>query len=56
VERFVNNLQGLGTFATKQCIRISEARDLLTSVYEWLTEGFATKDLKEARTLLGELN
>ena len=36
--------------------RISEARDLLTSVCEWFTEGFATKDLKEARTLLGELN
>lgn len=32
-----------------------EALDLLTPVYEWFTEGFDTKDLKEARGLLDEL-
>ena len=35
--------------------RRAEARDLLTPVYEWFTEGFDTPDLKEAKVLLGEL-
>jgi predicted ATPase/class 3 adenylate cyclase len=32
-----------------------EAQELLTPVYVWLTEGFDTADLQEARTLLEEL-
>ena len=38
-----------------------EARELLAArcccarVYGWFTEGFDTRDLKEAKTLLGEL-
>ena len=32
-----------------------EARDLLPPVYGWFTEGFDTRDLKEARALLEEL-
>ena len=32
-----------------------QARDLLTPVYGWFTEGFDTLDLKEAKALLGEL-
>ena len=32
-----------------------EARELLAPVYDWFTEGFATVDLKEAKTLLDEL-
>jgi predicted ATPase len=32
-----------------------EARDLLAPVYGWFTEGFDTRDLKEAKTLLEEL-
>jgi hypothetical protein len=35
--------------------RVGEARDLLAPVYAWFTEGFATKDLREAKALLGEL-
>ncbi len=35
--------------------RAREARDLLAPVYGWFTEGFATKDLKEAKALLDEL-
>jgi predicted ATPase len=35
--------------------RSAEARDLLAPVYGWFTEGFATKDLKEAKVLLKEL-
>jgi class 3 adenylate cyclase/tetratricopeptide (TPR) repeat protein len=35
--------------------RAREARDLLAPVYAWFTEGFATRDLKEAGTLLDEL-
>lgn len=32
-----------------------EARKILADVYNWFTEGFDTKDLQEARTLLEEL-
>src|SRR4029077_18006338 len=32
-----------------------EARDLLAPVYGWFTEGFDTRDLKEAKALLREL-
>ena len=32
-----------------------EARDLLAPVYGWFTEGFDTRDLKEAKALLAEL-
>jgi predicted ATPase len=33
--------------------KLDEARDLLTPVYSWFTEGFDTLDLKGAKTLLG---
>ena len=33
-----------------------EALELLASVYGWFTEGFDTRDLKEAKALLGELS
>jgi predicted ATPase len=32
-----------------------QARELLAPVYGWFTEGFNTRDLKEAKALLGEL-
>jgi predicted ATPase len=32
-----------------------EARELLAPVYGWFTEGFDTRDLKEAKALLNEL-
>jgi predicted ATPase len=32
-----------------------EARDLVNPVYGWFTEGFDTRDLNEARTLLDAL-
>jgi predicted ATPase len=32
-----------------------EARELLAPVYAWFTEGFDTRDLKEAKALLNEL-
>ncbi|HUJ99216.1 MAG TPA: AAA family ATPase [Stellaceae bacterium] len=32
-----------------------QARDLLSPIYGWFTEGFDTMDLKQARALLGEL-
>jgi ATP/maltotriose-dependent transcriptional regulator MalT len=32
-----------------------KAHDLLAPIYNWFTEGFDTKDLKEAKTLLAEL-
>ena len=32
------------------------AYDLLAPIYDWFTEGFETKDLKDARLLLGTLS
>ena len=32
-----------------------EARELLAPVYGWFTEGFDTRDLKEAKAMLQEL-
>ncbi len=34
----------------------AEARRMLDEIYNWFTEGFDTKDLQEAKTLLVELN
>ena len=33
-----------------------EAHELLAPIYNWFTEGFNTKDLTEAKALLGELS
>ena len=35
--------------------RRDDARDLLTTIYNWFTEGFGTPVLDEAKTLLEEL-
>jgi predicted ATPase len=35
--------------------RRSEARSMLSEIYNWFTEGFETADLKEAKALLEEL-
>ena len=35
--------------------KVLEARELLAAVYGWFTEGFGTRDLKEAKALLDEL-
>jgi predicted ATPase len=34
---------------------VQQAREQLAPVYGWFTEGFDTRDLKEAKTLLEEL-
>jgi len=36
--------------------RGAEARAMLAEIYGWFTEGFDTKDLKEAKALLAELH
>lgn len=36
--------------------KTTKARDLLTAVYGWITEGFDTTDLKKAKALLEELS
>lgn len=33
-----------------------EARQILAEIYNWFTEGFDTRDLKEAKALLEELS
>ena len=33
----------------------ADARQMLAEIYAWFTEGFDTKDLQEAKALLGEL-
>src|SRR5689334_23842882 len=35
---------------------LSEARDLLATVYGWFTEGFEAQDLRNAKSLLDQLN
>jgi len=35
--------------------RRDEARTLLAPIYDWFTEGFDTRDLKEAKALLDAL-
>ena len=35
--------------------KVQQARELLAPVYGWFTEGFDTRDLKEAKALLNEL-
>jgi predicted ATPase len=35
--------------------KVQQARELLGPVYGWFTEGFDTRDLKEAKELLDEL-
>ena len=34
--------------------KVQQARELLAPVYGWFTEGFDTRDLKEAKELLNE--
>ena len=34
----------------------AEARELLSEIYNWFTEGFDTKDLQDAKALLEELS
>ena len=36
-------------------VRLAEAHQMLSEVYNWFTEGFDTKDLQEAKTLLAQL-
>jgi len=33
-----------------------EAQQMLAEIYNWFTEGFDTKDLKESKALLEELS
>jgi predicted ATPase len=35
--------------------KLDEAHQMLSEVYNWFTEGFDTKDLQDAKTLLDEL-
>jgi predicted ATPase len=35
--------------------KVREARELLAPIYGWFTEGFGTRDLREAKALLGGL-
>jgi predicted ATPase len=32
--------------------KVKQARDLLAPIYGWFTEGFDTRDLKDAKALL----
>ena len=36
--------------------KAQQARELLAPVYGWFTEGFDTRDLKEAKALLAQLS
>ena len=51
-------LQGTTSFARwlKSQGRAPEAQTLLAEIYGWFTEGFDTRDLKDAKALLDKLN
>jgi hypothetical protein len=36
--------------------KVHQARDLLAPVYGWFTDGFDTRDLKDAKALLDALS
>jgi predicted ATPase len=36
--------------------KVQQTRELLAPVYGWFTEGFDTRDLKEAKALLAQLS
>jgi hypothetical protein len=46
----------LGAHRNRGSAEAREAYGLLAPVYGWFTEGYETKDLKEARALLEELD
>src|SRR5208282_6284177 len=48
-------LQTLSTTKSRDEGKPDQARALLAPVYGWVTEGFDTRDLKEAKALLHEL-
>jgi hypothetical protein len=48
-------MTGLARNADSQS-RHNEAPAMLAEIYSWFTEGFDTPDLKDAKTLLDELN
>jgi predicted ATPase len=59
----VSRKESPGNFAPLSMARLSrdqgkreQARELLAPVYDWFTEGFDTRDLKEAEVLLDELS
>jgi predicted ATPase len=54
LEAVMRAATSLGRLWGEQGRRV-EARDLLAPVYGWFSEGFDTADLKEAKTLLDEL-
>jgi len=59
-QRIIANLHGepdvTSALAKLAAQRVQQqARELLAPVYGWFTEGFDTRDLKEAKTLLEEL-
>jgi predicted ATPase len=48
--------QGSRTTQDATRAKLAEAHSMLSDVYNWFTEGFDTKDLQEAKTLLDELS
>jgi predicted ATPase len=55
-----NNKPNPGNYARASRVsgatKAQQALELLAPVYGWFTEGFDTRDLKEAKALLNELH
>jgi predicted ATPase len=49
-------LQTLSPTKSRDEGKPDQARALLAPVYDWVTEGFDTRDLREAKALLDELH
>ena len=51
----VAGLQANAMRSSMTLLAVEQTRELLAPVYGWFTEGFDTRDLKEAKALLAEL-
>ena len=54
VHEAINNVDPAHWYGYEQR-EMQQARELIALVYGWFTEGFDTRDLKEAKALLEEL-
>jgi class 3 adenylate cyclase/tetratricopeptide (TPR) repeat protein len=55
-QRAKSREQGAGNRKQGACVRLDEAREMLSNIYNWFTEGFDTRDLQEAKALIEELS
>jgi predicted ATPase len=55
-EIWLDRLRSDANLASEDQGKVQQARELLAPVYGWFTEGFDTRDLKEAKARLEQLS